>query len=82
MTDDRRPVRPTANAIREALDAFREATDVLTRDHQTVAARKAALATVAAYRLQAPLDVATLLGELAAADGWIDQLRREQEVAS
>jgi hypothetical protein len=30
-----------------------------------------------AYRLQAPLDVATLLAELAAADAMIDQLRRE-----
>jgi len=77
MTADLRPVRPTANAIAQALDAFREAAYVLDASHQTISARKEALRVRDAYRLQAPLDVATLLAELAAADAMIDQLRRE-----
>jgi hypothetical protein len=78
MTDDRRPVRPIANAIRQALDAFHEASYVLGAGGQTVAARKEAIKVRDAYRLQAPIDVQTLLAELGAADALIDQLLREQ----
>jgi len=51
---------------------------VLGAGGQTVAARKEAIKVRDAYRLQAPIDVQTLLAELGAADALIDQLLREQ----
>jgi hypothetical protein len=79
MTDDRRPIRPTAEAIRQNRDAFEDACHLLGASHQTVSARKEALKVRDAYRLQAPIDVGLLLAELAAADALIDQLLRESD---